>query len=104
MKQLVYSVVILEYTTAIWYSLWPFGNLVVIWYISSRFGILNKVKSGNPGFITKDINREPIFCLIQVGTGRVMILWHNLSSVYVVINIFHFCSNTAIPQYRFFDD
>jgi hypothetical protein len=32
----------LEYTTAIWYSLRPFGNLVAIWYISSRFGILNK--------------------------------------------------------------
>jgi hypothetical protein len=39
----------LEYTTAISYSLWPFGNLVAIWYISSRFGILNKEKSGNPG-------------------------------------------------------
>jgi hypothetical protein len=31
----------LEYATATWYILWPFGNLVAIWYISSRFGILN---------------------------------------------------------------
>jgi hypothetical protein len=29
----------LEYITAIWYSLWPFGNLVPIWYVSPRFGI-----------------------------------------------------------------
>jgi hypothetical protein len=26
--------------TAIWYTLWPIGNLVVIWYIFPRFGIL----------------------------------------------------------------
>jgi hypothetical protein len=38
----------LEYTTAIWYSLRPFGNLVAIWFISSRFGILNLKKSGKP--------------------------------------------------------
>jgi hypothetical protein len=28
--------------------LWPFGNLVVIWYIFPRFGILCQEKSGNP--------------------------------------------------------
>jgi hypothetical protein len=39
----------LEYITAIWYILWPFGNLVVIWYISPRFGTLCQQKSGNPG-------------------------------------------------------
>jgi hypothetical protein len=27
----------------------PFDNLVAIWYISPRFGKLNKEKSGNPG-------------------------------------------------------
>jgi hypothetical protein len=27
---------------------WPFGNLVAIWYISHRCGILNQEKSGNP--------------------------------------------------------
>jgi hypothetical protein len=43
----------LEYTTAFWYSLWQFGNLVAIWYISSRFGIFNKEKSGNPAYISE---------------------------------------------------
>jgi hypothetical protein len=38
----------LEYITAIWYILCPVSNLVAIWYISPRFGILNKEKSGNP--------------------------------------------------------
>jgi hypothetical protein len=28
--------------------LWPFGNLVAVWYIYFRFGILNKEKSGIP--------------------------------------------------------
>jgi hypothetical protein len=39
----------------IWNILWPFGkfyghfgNLVAIWHIFSRFGILNKETSGNP--------------------------------------------------------
>jgi hypothetical protein len=39
----------LEYITAIWYMLLPFGNLVAIWYILPRFGILCQEKSGNPG-------------------------------------------------------
>jgi hypothetical protein len=39
----------LEYFTVIWYILWPFGNVVVIWYIFPRFGILCQEKSGNPG-------------------------------------------------------
>jgi hypothetical protein len=38
----------LEYFTAIWYILWPFGNVVVIWLYFSRFGILCLEKSGNP--------------------------------------------------------
>jgi hypothetical protein len=38
----------LEYITAIWYMLWPFGNVVTIWYISPRFGILCQEKSGSP--------------------------------------------------------
>jgi hypothetical protein len=38
----------LEYITAIWNMLWPFGNLVAVWYIYFRFGILNKEKSGIP--------------------------------------------------------
>jgi hypothetical protein len=28
----------LEYFTAIWYVVWPFGKVVVIWYIFHRFG------------------------------------------------------------------
>jgi hypothetical protein len=38
----------LEYFTVIYYILWPFGIVVVILYIFSRFGILCQEKSGNP--------------------------------------------------------
>jgi hypothetical protein len=38
----------LEYITAMWYILCPFGNLVAIWHIFPRFGILYREKSGNP--------------------------------------------------------
>jgi hypothetical protein len=37
-----------EYILAIWYIIWPMGNLVVFWYIFSLFGILYHEKSGNP--------------------------------------------------------
>jgi hypothetical protein len=40
-KMVVYFMVIL-------YILWPFGNVVVLWYIFPRFGILCQEKSGNP--------------------------------------------------------
>jgi hypothetical protein len=52
----------LEYFTVIWYILWPFGNVVVTWYIFSRFGILCQEKSGNPGpFLTSPLgaNSDP---------------------------------------------
>jgi hypothetical protein len=39
----------LDYFTVIWYILWPFGNVVVFWYISPRLGIFFQDKSGNPG-------------------------------------------------------
>jgi hypothetical protein len=46
---------LLEYITAIWYILWPFGifyghlvYFMAIWYISPLFGTLNKEESGNP--------------------------------------------------------
>jgi hypothetical protein len=39
----------MEYFTAIWYILRPYGNIVVIWYIFPRFGQLCQEKSGNPG-------------------------------------------------------
>jgi hypothetical protein len=32
----------------IWNILWPLGNIIVIWYIFPRFGILRQEKSGNP--------------------------------------------------------
>jgi hypothetical protein len=31
-----------------WYITWPFGIVVVIWYIFRSFGILCQEKSGNP--------------------------------------------------------
>jgi hypothetical protein len=37
----------LEYFTVILCILWPLGNVVVIWYIFPRFGILCQEKSGN---------------------------------------------------------
>jgi hypothetical protein len=36
------------YFTALWCSLWPFGNVVVILYIFPSFGILCQEKSGKP--------------------------------------------------------
>jgi hypothetical protein len=47
----------LEYITAFWYILWPFGNLVAIWYNSFHFGISNEEKSGNPD----ERERESLF-------------------------------------------
>jgi hypothetical protein len=38
----------LDYFTAIWYTLWSFGNVVTIWYIFHHFEILRQEKSGNP--------------------------------------------------------
>jgi hypothetical protein len=38
----------LEYFTAIWSILLPIGNIVVIWYVFPRFGILCQENSGNP--------------------------------------------------------
>jgi hypothetical protein len=38
----------LEYIAAIWYMLWPFGNLATIWCPFPRFGNLCQEKSGNP--------------------------------------------------------
>jgi hypothetical protein len=38
------------YSLAIWHILCPFGNLVTIWYIFHRFGLLSQEKSGNSAF------------------------------------------------------
>jgi hypothetical protein len=37
-----------EYFTAIRYILWPFGNLVGVWYIFPRFGIFWSRKIWQP--------------------------------------------------------
>jgi hypothetical protein len=42
----------LVYFMVIWYILWPYGNVVVIWYIFPRFGKLCQEKSGNPAVHT----------------------------------------------------
>jgi hypothetical protein len=53
-KMMVYSIFIWNiHITAIWYILWPFGNLEAIWDILHRFGILCQEKSGNPGYISE---------------------------------------------------
>jgi hypothetical protein len=48
----------LEYFTAIWYNLWPFGiiygrleQFVVIWYILPNLVCLDQEKSGNPAVL-----------------------------------------------------
>jgi hypothetical protein len=62
----------LEYTTAIRYILWPFGNLVAIWYIFPHFGILCQEKSGNPArnhsflstnYFVREKKLAALFCL-----------------------------------------
>jgi hypothetical protein len=45
----------LESIMDLWYNLWPFGKLVVMWYILPRFGILCHEISGNPG---TDVTRK----------------------------------------------
>jgi hypothetical protein len=49
MENVYFKVIWYMYFTAIWYSLWSFGNIVIIWYVFHRFGILCREKSGNPG-------------------------------------------------------
>jgi hypothetical protein len=44
----VYFIPIWNIITAIRYSLWSFGNFVVIWFFTPRFGALCQEKSGNP--------------------------------------------------------
>jgi hypothetical protein len=39
----------LQYFQAVRYILWLIGNVVVIWYIFHRFGVLCQERSGNPG-------------------------------------------------------
>jgi hypothetical protein len=46
-KMQVYFVVIWNILRAFG-NLWPFGNVVIIWYILPHFGILCHEQSGNP--------------------------------------------------------
>jgi hypothetical protein len=39
----------LEYFTAIWHSILPFGKVFSHWVYLSRFGTFRQEKSGNPG-------------------------------------------------------
>jgi hypothetical protein len=48
MEKVVLFCIHLKNITAVWYILWALGNLVAIWLISPRFGILCQEKSGNP--------------------------------------------------------
>jgi hypothetical protein len=49
LKMLVYFMVIWNILRSFGIGiLWPFGNVVVIWYIFPRFCILCQEKSGNP--------------------------------------------------------
>jgi hypothetical protein len=54
----------LEYITATWYILWPFGILVAIWYILPRFGILCQEKIWQPWIVQK-LNFDEI-CRLQM--------------------------------------
>jgi hypothetical protein len=69
-----------EYFTAIWYILWPFGNVVIIWYIFLGLGILCQGKSGNPGIQWQDSHVGSRF-LIEAAVGRVTtaIIWRQKS-------------------------
>jgi hypothetical protein len=50
----------LEYITAIWYMLWPLGNLVTTWYIFPGFGILCQEESGNPALESFSVLRTTL--------------------------------------------
>jgi hypothetical protein len=42
--------------TVIWYTLWPLGDVVVIWYIFPHFGILCQEKSGSTYFYISSVS------------------------------------------------
>jgi hypothetical protein len=53
-----------------------FGNFVVIWYISPRYGLLYQEKPGNPesnAFHFKDYPVNPIFCAQKNGEPKTSI-------------------------------
>jgi hypothetical protein len=60
----------LEYSTAVWYILGPFCNLVVIWYIFPSFGTLYQEKSGDPGSGSGKEQQVAIFHLSTAATQK----------------------------------
>jgi hypothetical protein len=65
----------LEYIT---YShlvyLWPFGNLVAIWYIFPRFGTLSKENSGNPDSVAKANGEMALSHDLRVDAASILFL------------------------------
>jgi hypothetical protein len=64
----------LEHFTVIWYIWWPFGNIVVIWFIFPHFGILCEEKSGNPAQ-QEDLRLNQISKLSALFPAAWMKLW-----------------------------
>jgi hypothetical protein len=65
---------------AIWYILRPFANLLAIWYISPRFGILCQEKSGTPAFFVEHLPEVGIFGLDVLGPNysRQVSQWYSV--------------------------
>jgi hypothetical protein len=63
--------------SAILYILWPFGNMVEIWYIFPCFGIFYQQKSGNHGAEAIFLQTAPTFfrriCLAKKKLGNFLI-------------------------------
>jgi hypothetical protein len=53
-----YILLSFEYFEVILYIIRAFGNVVVIWYIFPRFGILCQEKSGNPASLSNGALRK----------------------------------------------
>jgi hypothetical protein len=70
----------LEYITAIWYILWPFGNLVAIWDSFPRFGILCQEQSGNP------VSLQVLFPhdSVRISVANIFILSEKNNSIKIV--------------------
>jgi hypothetical protein len=84
----------LAYIIAILYILWPFGNLVAIWYIFPRFGILCHEKSGIPALRTFSSPSKKSSVMRNVHLGKLgHYLFFPLCALYV---LFSWCSKAAI--------
>jgi hypothetical protein len=85
-----------EYITAIWYTLWSFGNFVAILVYFPCFGILSKEKSGNPATKTrvqkshgmKSVKKSFFFNLASVLRGTSLPIRPGDTTSSSLINIF----------------